>query len=71
MLHSIQLTFAFNSLEMTIIYFFFIFRRFIDMGFIDKNRVAIWGWVSLITRNLCSDIMNLTNFILRVVLVAK
>lgn len=22
------------------------FREFIKMGFIDKDRVAIWGWVS-------------------------
>lgn len=22
------------------------FRQFIDMGFIDKDRTAIWGWVS-------------------------
>lgn len=22
------------------------FRKFIDMGFIDKDRIAIWGWVS-------------------------
>lgn len=22
-------------------------RKFIDMGFIDKDRIAIWGWVSV------------------------
>lgn len=21
-------------------------RKFLDMGFIDKDRIAIWGWVS-------------------------
>ncbi len=28
-----------------LIYLIF-FREFIEMGFIDKDRVAIWGWVS-------------------------
>lgn len=28
------------------IVFFLYFREFIEMGFIDKDRVAIWGWVS-------------------------
>lgn len=21
------------------------FRKFVDLGFVDKDRIAIWGWV--------------------------
>lgn len=38
--------------------FFVCFREFIKMGFVDKNRVAIWGWVC------CQDFV-LTHFYLR------
>lgn len=29
---------------------FFLCRKFIDMGFIDKDRIGIWGWVSFIIK---------------------
>lgn len=28
-------------------------RKFIDMGFIDKDRIAIWGWVSFHFFHIC------------------
>ena len=37
---------SFKWLPLTEIIVFLYFRKFIEMGFIDKDRVAIWGWVS-------------------------
>lgn len=34
-------------------YDLYCYRKFIDMGFIDKDRIAIWGWVS----SLCFEVL--------------
>lgn len=38
------------------------FRKFIDMGFIDKERIAIWGWVSSVQFVLISSPCHLYVF---------
>lgn len=35
-----------NILIIVLCDFVFNFRKFIEMGFIDKDRIAMWGWVS-------------------------
>lgn len=56
--------------ELQKIFFFFSaitlflsYRKFIDMGFIDKDRIAIWGWVGCLYFNFLCLINQLHSFI--------
>lgn len=44
----IQANVWYSDYPNTFLLFFVCCRKFIDMGFVDKDRIAIWGWVSFL-----------------------